>query len=185
MNHKYPINANNCRCYSDTRLQCGKCNKHRNNSDWCKESIGKFIPQINNNPMGSLHARLDKAVPILIEADEPVTFNQIVTVVGTDVKYDLKNGRFKLEPIGTYLINWGVAIEGSYQASHVSFAIFADNVNINDASFPITVGKLHSSCIVRVEDKPVIIKLKNNTGETVRLSQYVPVANIVIAKISN
>lgn len=135
--------------------------------------------------LGSIHVRLEVANPVNITHQQAILFDEIVTRAGEDIFYDSKTGEFCLEPSGTYLVNWDVSVEGSYQSSSIRFAVLADGLVKGDSTLPVSVGQLSGTCLVKVGKCATFVKLVNDTNDMVQLSRFAPVANLTIAKISN
>jgi len=86
---------------------------------------------------------------------------------------------------GNYLINWDVAVEGSYHRPFVRFSLLADNIVTDSSTLPVTVGQISGTSLLTVKNAPIELSLINDTDDIVQLSGFTPVANITITKISS
>jgi len=131
-----------------------------------------------------IHAQLETASPIQLEHEDPVLFDKIIHNADNDIRYDHQTGKFFLNTKATYLVNWDITVEGSYQSASVSFALLIDDQIQGISTLPISVGQLSGSSLITMKTSPAILSLVNYTNDIIQLSRYTPVANITIAKIT-
>jgi len=128
-------------------------------------------------------AQLRVADNVYLDDGEEIVFDIILSRNTRDITYNRATGRFCLRKKGTYLINWDVAVEGSYYRPFIRLALVADDTVIGSSTLPVTVGQLSGTSLLNVGNTPVELSLINNTEDTIQLSGFAPVANITITKI--
>ena len=133
--------------------------------------------------LGGIQAQLRNAETAQLDNGEAILFDIILQRTSPDIAYNKDTGKFTLCKKGTYLINWDVAVEGSYYQPYITIALTADNSIINAATIPVTIGQISSTAMVNVTEEPVVVSLINDTNDRIQLSRYTPVANITITKI--
>jgi len=135
--------------------------------------------------LGGVQAQLRVANDVYLNDGQEVIFDIILRRSIRDITYSSATGRFCLRREGTYLINWDVAVEGSYYRPFIRFSLVADNTVIGSSTLPVTVGQLSGTNLLTVNHSPVELALINDTDDTIQLSGFTPVANITITKVSN
>jgi len=140
------------------------------------------VTPVRSPDLQGIHAQLEVASPTQLEHEEPVLFDKIIHNTDKDILYDPQTGIFTLTTRATYLVNWDITIEGSYQSASVSFALLVDNQIQGISTLPISVGQLSGTCLVTVSKAPAFLSLLNYTNDTIQLSRFPPVANITITK---
>jgi len=140
---------------------------------------------VNPPELGGIQAQLAVAREVYLDDGQAVVFDKILHNPNRDINYDAVTGRFSLRKRGTYLINWDVAVEGSYYRPFVRFSLRVKNAIIGSSTLPVTVGQLSGTSLLTVKETPIELSLINDTDDTVQLSRFTPVANITITKISS
>ena len=135
--------------------------------------------------LSGMGAQLRVANNIYVDDGEEIVFDIILSRNSSDITYNGTTGRFCLRKKGTYLINWDVAVEGSYYRPFIRLALIANNTVIGSSTLPVTVGQLSGTSLLNVGDMPVELSLINNTEDRIQLSGFAPVANITITKVTN
>jgi len=121
----------------------------------------------------------DKYLP----ADGPVIFNETLTDNSRFMSYNHETGVIEIFRCGNYLIDWDVVVEGSTQDSSISFGIEVNEEVRSSSTLPITVGQLSGQALIHVDQITTKVRLINNTGETVQLSKFTPIANLRIVAV--
>jgi len=171
---------NGCKCSSRTHRCC--CPKPQKPCK-CRKKPQIYCPCPSE--LGGIQAQLREADNLYLDDHEKVIFDIILRRSTPDITYHAATGTFCLRKKGTYLINWDVAVEGSYYRPFVKFSLLANQVTIGSSTLPVTVGQLSGTSLLTVKNAPVEISLINDTNDTVQLSGFSPVANITITKVSN
>jgi hypothetical protein len=127
-------------------------------------------------------ARLMHAHQMLGDMDR-VVFDW-VTKTSEAIRYDTATGIFELLTPATYLVNWDVAVDGSFSAPFVKFAVEAGGEIYGPSVLPTNMGALSGASLVTVLETPAALSLVNYTKDIVRLSAVPPTANITITKVS-
>ena len=192
MNHRRrPHNTcNSTKKCSCTKSRCPnrrRCpNRHLCRPRWCprcRRCFCRCCCIITPSPkLKGIHAQLEAASQIQLKHKEPVIFDKIIHSNDNDIRYNQQTGRFSLIAKETYLVNWNITVEGSYQSSSISFALLVDNQIQGTSTLPISVGQLNGTCLITVKKVPTTLSLVNYTNDTIQLSRFTPVANITIAK---
>jgi len=121
----------------------------------------------------------DKHLP----AGDPIIFNETLTDNSRFISYDFETGVIEIFKQGNYLIDWDVVIEGSSQEPKVSFGIEVNGEVKASSTLPVTVGQLSGQALIHVDQITTTVRLINNTGETVQLSKFTPIANLRIISV--
>ena len=141
------------------------------------------------NPIG-IQAQLVKIFnPFLLDG-ENVIFDTVLASLNCgcegkcncDINYRRNTGEFIIKECGTYLVNWSVAVEGSYSTSFIRFALKVNNDIYGAVASPISTGLINGSALVKLKRPNTTVSLTNDTGDVVRLADITPIANIVISK---
>lgn len=177
MNHR----PNTCSCCQNSRCSSRKipsasawCNVHNDNCE--KQPVfGGITSQLK---------RVDETT-VFLDDGEPVIFETILTRITTDVTYSKTTGNFCLHKPGSYLVNWDVAVEGSLSQPFIRMALIQDEQVVGASAMPVTVGQISGTSLIAVSEVPVRLMLVNATGEQIRLSEFSPVGNMTITRISN
>ena len=135
--------------------------------------------------LGGIQAQLRSARNVYLNDQESVVFDIISRRTIRDITYHRDTGKFCLRERGNYLINWDVAVEGSYHRPFVRFSLLADNIVTDSSTLPVTVGQISGTSLLTVKNAPIELSLINDTDDIVQLSGFTPVANITITKISS
>ena len=121
----------------------------------------------------------DKELP----ADEPVVFDEILTNNSRFISYDDETGVIEIFKHGHYLIDWDIVIKGSSKERCVRFGIEVNGEVVASATLPVAVGQLSGHAFIQIDQTPTTIRLINDSGETVKLSKFTPIANLRIVSI--
>jgi len=135
--------------------------------------------------LGGISAQLKTASNVYLNNKQAVLFNEILQRTTQDITFNRITGVFCLRKIGTYLVNWDVAVEGTHHEPFIRFSLITGGSTIGSSTLPITVGQLSGTSIINVTNAPRELTLINDTGDIVQLSKFAPVANITITKITN
>ena len=81
------------------------------------------------------------------------------------------------------MLNWTVAIEGSDLTPFIRFALEVNGEVFSPIALPVSVGLISGSSLVVLAYTNTKVSLINNTGDTVRLADVAPIANLVISKV--
>ena len=81
------------------------------------------------------------------------------------------------------MIDWDIVIEGSSQEPFVRFGIEVNDEVVASSTLPVTVGQLSGQAFIRVDQTPTAVRLINDSGETVQLSKFTPIANLRVVAI--
>ena len=170
---------NACRC---DRNQVCRCPRPRSpKSCRCRPKFCCPCPP----ELRGVTAQLRVANEVYLEDGQEVIFDIILRRNTRDITYNSNSGRFCLREGSTYLINWDVAVEGSYYRPFVRFSLIAGGNVIGSSTMPVTVGQLSGTSLLTVTNSPIELSLINDTDDIVGLSGFTPVANITITKVSN
>ena len=118
-----------------------------------------------------------------ILAEEPVVFNETLTDNSRFISYDNETGVIEIFKQGNYLIDWDIVIEGSSREPCVRFGIEVNGEVVAASTLPVAVGQLSGQALVYVDQIPTTLRLINDSGETVQLSKFAPIANLRIVAI--
>ena len=121
----------------------------------------------------------DKHLP----SGKPVIFNEILTDNSRFMSYDHETGVIEIFKHGNYLIDWDIVVEGSSQEPKVSFGIEVNGEVKASSTLPVTVGQLSGQALIHVDQIQTTVRLINDTGETVQLSKFTPIANLRIVSV--
>ena len=110
-----------------------------------------------SNPpeLGGIQAQLDVATDVYLDDGQTVIFDKILRCTTRDISYNPVKGIFCLRKRGTYLINWDVAVEGSYHRPFVRFSLLANDIVIGSSTLPVTVGQLSGTSLFTEKDAPM------------------------------
>jgi len=138
-----------------------------------------------SSELGGVQAQLRVANDVYLKANQEVIFDIILRRNTRDITYNPKSGKFCLREGATYLINWDVAVEGSYHRPFIRFSLIANGTVVGSSTLPVTVGQLNGTSLLTAKRTPIEVSLVNDTDDTVQFSRFAPVANITITKVSN
>jgi len=99
------------------------------------------------------------------------------------MSYDNENGSIEIHKQGLYMIDWDIVVEGSSQEPFVRFGVEINGKVHASSTLPVTVGQLSGQALICVDRIPTTVRLVNNTGETVQLSKFTPIANFRIVAV--
>jgi len=129
--------------------------------------------------------QLTSPAKVFVADKEIVKFNTVINKSDKNITYNSETGRFTLLKPSNYLVNWNISVEGTATAPFFSFSLCVNNRIYGTATAPIATSFLSSSSLITANDLSTTIELLNTTGDTVRLHEISPMANIVIANINN
>ena len=165
-----------CICWYEpvrTRRRCG-CNERRPKPeirDRCHCHIEGISLQLTSID--------DRELP----AEDPVVFDEILTNNSRFMSYDNETGVVEIFKHGNYLIDWDIIIEASSQETCVRFGIEVNGEVVATSALPVTVGQLSGQALIYVDQIPTMVRLINDSGETIQLSKCTPIANLRIVAV--
>jgi len=135
------------------------------------------------NRKGGSQLQLISPAKVFLANRDIVKFNTILNKSDKDIIYNSETGKFTLLKPSNYLVNWNISLEGTDVTPFVSFSLCVDDKIYGTATAPVATSFLSSSSLITTTNTSTTLELINTTGDTVRLSDVSPMANIVIAKI--
>ena len=133
----------------------------------------------------SVQAQLDNPLlsQICLPNGDVVIFNNLI-LSNSGITYDQTTGVFTLLSAGTYLVIWTLAVDGSFMAPSVKFALSVNGTAMTPSSSPVSHGSITNAQLVKTTTLDVALSLINHTDDTVCLASVDIPANIIITKIS-
>lgn len=175
-------NKNRCTCKSSaSTCSCKRSIQTSRKTCSCRNVQNCKCPSAFE--LFGVQAELTSAQNEFLENQEIIIFDKIINNNKQLISYQKETGKFCLRKAGNYLINWDCSVEGSYSEPFITLSLTANNQVIGSSTLPVTIGQLSGTKLLNVRRAPVEITLINNTGETIRLSEFTPVANLTITKI--
>ena len=114
---------------------------------------------------------------------DPVIFDQILIDNSWYMNYDEDSGIIEIRKNGMYVIDWDVSVEDTSGEPFVRFGIEVDGEVKASATLPVRAGQLSGQALIHVNQIPTSVRLINNTGDTVHLSTFKPIANLRILSV--
>jgi hypothetical protein len=99
------------------------------------------------------------------------------------MSYNDQNATIEIFKAGLYVIDWNVVVEGSSQEPFIRFGIEVNGEVKASSTLPFTVGQLNGQALIHVDQLPTTVRLINDTGETVELSKFTPIANLRVVSL--
>ncbi|MCL2559036.1 MAG: hypothetical protein FWE07_01000 [Turicibacter sp.] len=112
----------------------------------------------------------------------PIVFDEILTKNSRAMCCHEDTGVIEVRRCGTYAIDWDVVVENSEKAC-ICFSLEINGKITSSSTLPATSGQLTGSALIEVDTLPTTIRLINNTGCAVELSDFSPVAHLRIMTV--
>lgn len=93
-------------------------------------------------------------------------------------------GEFTLPSNGSYYVSWEVAIDGAETVQSIDFCVVVNSVMISVSSSSQVTCQLSGTALITTGKTPGRLSLVNISGDTVRYTEALVQANIVIAGIT-
>ena len=122
----------------------------------------------------------DKDLP----ARDPVVFNETLTDHSHFISYNNETGVIEVFKHGNYLIDWDISVEGSEEETCIRFGLEVNGEVKAASTLPVEVGQINGRALIHVDQIPTMIRLINETDETIQLSQCAPIANLRVVAIA-
>ena len=131
-----------------------------------------------------MEAQIRDAKEIKLHHGDVVIFDHIISQTD-DIIYHEDSGVFEILVPGTYLVNWSIATDGSSSTAYVRFGLIANDEHYASLAYPVTVGVMSGTSLIKVTDIPTRLTLVNNSDDIVRLANIAPIATITIANVTD
>nr|WP_092070608.1 peptidase G2 autoproteolytic cleavage domain-containing protein [Dendrosporobacter quercicolus]NSL48312.1 hypothetical protein [Dendrosporobacter quercicolus DSM 1736]SDM12654.1 Peptidase_G2, IMC autoproteolytic cleavage domain [Dendrosporobacter quercicolus] len=124
--------------------------------------------------------QIERQTAGFIPAGNNVIFDSSLYSEG-DILYTAATGEIALSQVGTFIVQWFVAVQSSIEAASSVFAVsVAGEGRAIIGNSPLKTGATAGYAIVRVDAAPVTIALVNQSGKDVWYSTVTPVKSSLI-----
>lgn len=129
--------------------------------------------------MGQTALQMTLNLPLVIESNEKVIFNNIKYAAG-DISYDTTTGELTLSSEGRYVINWWLAVQFSLSTNGAAFALETSQGDLIIGNSPIKTDEVYGIGIIEVTTAPVTVALKNIGTGPIYLSSSIPLQGSLV-----
>lgn len=146
-----------------------------------KGATGESAPHVS---FGGLVAQVTTQGSEILENKAVVPFDAIPAYFTSNIKNNL--GIFTLENVGIYLVDWWIALGGSDSVPQLRIDLVdgVDNLLIETTTNTTLDSTISGNALVQVTEKPLDIKLINNSGGNIQFSSGIDIqANIRIVEL--
>lgn len=141
--------------------------------------VGPTGPSGSGSTLGGLQAQLVQSNLVMLQPEDTVVFNTILTENIPTIMYDNTTGIFTFSKKGTYYISWWVIVDGTSHVDEITMS-FTNGSIIVASSLPVVTGQLSGSTLVTITGAPEKWFLKNTSGDIISLSSMTVHASITI-----
>ncbi|MCL1991277.1 MAG: hypothetical protein FWG67_10360 [Defluviitaleaceae bacterium] len=110
----------------------------------------------------------------------PVIFDESLSDNSRYMGYNPETGIIEICKRGMYVIDWTIAVEDALACDFVRFGLTVNETFHTSSTLPTTSGQLTGHALIQVNQVPTTVKLINDTGAAVRLSNIDPTAHLRI-----
>jgi len=135
------------------------------------------------NQMEALSVQMINSCSTTLLANDPIVFDEILFRDSAAMCCQEDTGVIELSRVGTYLIDWDVAIDCCKLTNFARFGVEVNGAVGATSVLPGTKGQLTGRAVVEVKTVPTRVRLLNDTGADVTLSGNSPCANLTVTTL--